>query len=330
MAERLASPTPIFDTFCSGHAFLRDGRLLVAGGTSAYPPPEAPPQFHHQHYRGVRNAAIFVPNSLPNTNPWIAAAPMHTEPDPHQRNTYLPDGGGRWYPTLLTLPDGNILAVGGHPLDADSRHSNYMLEVFVPTPSPRGSWIDMGDVPDRVRDAGETFRTPDVYPHAHVLPDGRVFFARLLGGGSWIWDPATRTWDEVTQFPAGYVDPTVPDYNRTLFAWTTVLLPLSPNNGYRARVLLVGRAQPFVIELAEDSPTWRPTVPRDRSDPRLFDPSPHRPSTDTVPGNVSGMRQHCLAVLLGNGEVLVLGGSTTDPEPSAGLDRDAVLLPELY
>ena len=39
-------------------------------------------------------------------------------------------GGGRWYPTLIALPDQTVAAFGGHPEEADRRHSNYSVEVF--------------------------------------------------------------------------------------------------------------------------------------------------------------------------------------------------------
>src|SRR5213078_3953724 len=67
--------------FCSGHAFLSDGRLLVAGG-------------HLSSFIGLPNAYIF--NASDNT--W----------------TRLPDmNNGRWYPTNTTLPNGDILAISG-------------------------------------------------------------------------------------------------------------------------------------------------------------------------------------------------------------------------
>jgi hypothetical protein len=77
-----APDTPI-DLFCCGQAFLADGRLLAAGGTEQYDP------FH-----GLRDALVFDPVA----GTW----------------TPVPDmAGGRWYPALLTLPDGRVLAISG-------------------------------------------------------------------------------------------------------------------------------------------------------------------------------------------------------------------------
>jgi N-acetylneuraminic acid mutarotase len=70
-----------FNTFCAGHAFLPDGRLLVAGG-------------HIADGVGLQHAAIFDFRN----NSWST----------------LPDmNAGRWYPTNTTLANGDILVLGG-------------------------------------------------------------------------------------------------------------------------------------------------------------------------------------------------------------------------
>ena len=67
--------------FCSGHAFLPDGQLFVAGG-------------HVNNYVGIANAYRYNPF----TNSW----------------TRLPDmNNKRWYPTSTTLPNGDVLVVSG-------------------------------------------------------------------------------------------------------------------------------------------------------------------------------------------------------------------------
>lgn len=67
--------------FCSGHAFLPDGRLLVTGG-------------HLSDDHGLPDANIFDPA----TRAWTPVAPMSR---------------GRWYPTSTTLPDGEVLTLAG-------------------------------------------------------------------------------------------------------------------------------------------------------------------------------------------------------------------------
>ncbi len=72
---------PGYDTFCSGHTFLGDGRLFVAGG-------------HIQNNVGLANASAY--DAITNT--WTAFPAMNA---------------GRWYPTTTTLPNGDALVVSG-------------------------------------------------------------------------------------------------------------------------------------------------------------------------------------------------------------------------
>lgn len=69
------------DLFCSGHAFLPDGRLLVTGG-------------HISLDHGLPDVNIFDPAS----RTWTSMAPMSR---------------GRWYPTSTTLPNGEVLTLAG-------------------------------------------------------------------------------------------------------------------------------------------------------------------------------------------------------------------------
>lgn len=145
--EFRAPATPI-DLFCCGHAFLSDGRLLAAGGTAQYDP-----------FQGLRDALVFDPG----TATWSAAPDM---------------AGGRWYPALLTLPDGRILAISG--LGADGG-LNQVPEAYTegsgwrPLPSP-GPW--------------------PMYAHLTLLRDSRVFYSGAHYGGNndvqpSIWDIRT-------------------------------------------------------------------------------------------------------------------------------------------
>jgi hypothetical protein len=70
-----------YDLFCSGHAFLADGRLLVPGG-------------HIADSVGLSKTSVYNAS----TNTWSAAPEMNA---------------GRWYPTVTTLPNGDALVVSG-------------------------------------------------------------------------------------------------------------------------------------------------------------------------------------------------------------------------
>ena len=72
---------PGYDLFCAGHAFLADGRLFVAGG-------------HIQNGVGLPNVSTYDPF----TNLWTSVPNMNA---------------GRWYPTVTTLANGDVLVVSG-------------------------------------------------------------------------------------------------------------------------------------------------------------------------------------------------------------------------
>ncbi|MFC7541447.1 hypothetical protein ACFQU2_21010 [Siccirubricoccus deserti] len=72
----------VYDLFCGGDAFLPDGRMVSAGGTIDYP------------FKGRKEAAAFDPA----TRSWAFLAPMAHE---------------RWYPTVIALGDGRLLAASG-------------------------------------------------------------------------------------------------------------------------------------------------------------------------------------------------------------------------
>src|SRR5207237_8832599 len=76
--REVPSPTMVF---CSGHAFLPDGPLLVTGG-------------HLDDERGLRDANIFDGSA----EVWTPVQPMSR---------------ARWYPPSTSLADGKVRTVGG-------------------------------------------------------------------------------------------------------------------------------------------------------------------------------------------------------------------------
>ena len=136
-SNRIISATsPDVDLFCCGHAFLSSGHPFVAGGTELW-------RGHHagahdqpeQHWGGARESASY---NLDTT--WDARADMLPQPGVEGNA-----GGGRWYPTLTTLPNGRILAVGGHPSISDGRHGAWQPEIYDPVANTwsyvDGHWI---------------------------------------------------------------------------------------------------------------------------------------------------------------------------------------------
>jgi len=100
--------------FCSGHAFLPDGRLLVAGG-------------HLADSHGVNQVSIYDPAA----NTWTPSAVMNN---------------GRWYPTAITLPDGRVLVLSGSYFDP--AQPNPIVNNTVPQIWSNDSFTNIAPIPD--------------------------------------------------------------------------------------------------------------------------------------------------------------------------------------
>jgi len=268
-------PSPTTDLFCCGQALLADGRLIVAGGTEKYPVGEG---YHHDHWPGSRDAWIFDYAA----GRWQSITAMNT--------ALLRDqidggpGGGRWYPTVITLGDGNVLAMSGHPSHTDRRHTNNSPEIYL---VGENRWLlkralGVEEFP------GVPAVVPVQYPRLHLLPSGDVFCVTPLDGTnrSLRYNPASENSSYVGQALTNndYLDPAIAAGHNA----SSVLLPFLASNGYTARVLLCGSDQPLRIAPEVASPTWVPTGPRQLAGaPR---------------------RYNSTAVLLPTGDVFVSGG----------------------
>lgn len=284
-----AASATIKDLFCCGHAFLADGRLLVGGGTEEWTTDDIGGDAHAHgalgHFRGTPDVFAFDPSS----ESWNAVQRMRFEPG---RTT----GGGRWYPTLVTLGNGHVVALSGHPSDSDTRHLNDSIEAFDPSGSGAGAWIDMGTVPA----PAPGYPAITFYPRVHLLPDGSVFFASPINGQSMKWNPATLAFAAVGAGPGN-------DYDG--IGGSSVLLPLLAEDGYRARVLVCGRSQPKRIDLGAAAPVWQ-----------------NAGSRTLLSSGAPPVRTHNNTVILPTGEVANVGGMQ-DPGNDPG---SAVLEIEIY
>jgi hypothetical protein len=222
------------DIFCCGHAFLPDGRLIVAGGTYKYDGSilkiPIPP------FSGLDHSYIFDPIDLK----WSRISNM--------RN-------GRWYPTCIMLSDGRILVMAGL--------SKYLPWVFL-------DQLEIYSDNDRYwkKIPGANHWIP-MYPRLHLLPSGEIFYAgsynthytfpfSLRGFPSATFNIGTRTWTKIGN-----------PNNVNREEGTTVLLPLNPPD-YTARVLLIaGGLQPGTeaindvekIDFSEKLPRYKTIKP---------------------------------------------------------------------
>jgi galactose oxidase len=135
--------------FCSGHAFLPDGRLLVAGG-------------HLADTHGLNQAIIFDPA----VEAWTPTDTMDN---------------GRWYPTAIALPSGNVLVTSGSYFDPTQTPS--VVNNLTPQVWDDGKFASIASM-------GAAF---DLYPRMHVASTGIVYMTSLVqtwsldvsGAGTW-------------------------------------------------------------------------------------------------------------------------------------------------
>ena len=133
------------DMFCSGHAFLPDGRVLIAGGTKAYENLQASPR---KDYQGLKDAFIF--------DPWK---------ETYERVPKMNEG--RWYPTLVGLANGDILAASG--LDEKGHILRGKTEIF---DHINNTWVNRPDL-------NQGFAT---YPALFLTDDGRLLYSGSNSG----------------------------------------------------------------------------------------------------------------------------------------------------
>lgn len=291
--------SPTTNVFCGDHSTLSDGRLLVGGGTRGWPSHAGA---HGEHYNGQRACWIY----RPLTNAWVRVDDMEFQPGSSSV------GGGRWYPTLVMLANGEVLAVGGHPdvddnfglgTPAGQRHNNNTPERYSPTGN---SWTLLADGTDEDALSADNSRDTDGYPRLHLLPGGRVFFSTNVRGKCRFYNPYAGVFEgDVVDLPGEGL------YHYGSAA-TAVLLPLLPDadGNCQPRILICGGATPMRIDPESDSPQWEATSARD--------------------GEMVGVvRNHLCACILPNGDVFVSGGCQTDGT-DAQRDASSVLKPEVY
>ena len=183
---------------------------------------------------------------------------------------------GRWYPTVTTLGDGSVMTFSGL---SETGSTNSTVEIYRVgsgwSPEYESGWI------------------PPLYPRMHLVPDGNVFASGPMAE-TMTFDTASKTWFGVAST----------NYNRMRTYGSSVLLPLSPADGYKARVMIFGGADPAtatteIIDLSAAAPRWQYGPPM--SQPRI----------------------EMNATILPNGTVLALGGSANDEDAStASLNAD--------
>ncbi len=304
--------------FCSGHCFLRDGRLLVAGGERPRPYPFQVPQISdplYVNYASGDRGTFYTFYFDPDTETWAVAS---------KPTTHVPYimADGRWYPTLTpvgkTSSDAKrVLAISGWRKDlyvwegdpVPELENNYYNkvnndpELFDPAqgwsffnPDPQGH-SNYGKLPGQLSEIGYDI----TYPFVHLIPWG------TYNGSHFIGAPASHCYIFNSQITP-YTDPytRVGDLSEFRFGAASVLFPLN-SIAENVVVMIIGGIDEsdevldstVKIELNSSSPTWS--------------------GSETL----NHARAHHNAVLLPDGKILVVGGNTI----SSG--AGSVLIPEI-
>lgn len=147
--------------FCSGHAFLPDGRLLVVGGHEG------------RQYYGSADVTIF-----------------EHQPRYAWRRQNAPMNGGRWYASATTLGNGEVLVLAGTKLRAGD--NNPLPQVW--ETNRGGGWRNLLDA-----QLNQAFYPPlFVAPNGKVFcagPQQATRFLSTAGRGDWTAGPK-RTFGE--------------------------------------------------------------------------------------------------------------------------------------
>ncbi|HVL81562.1 MAG TPA: galactose oxidase early set domain-containing protein [Actinomycetota bacterium] len=295
------------DMFCADVRILSDGRVIVVGGTRwGYDPldtKESAPQLVDAFESGTGTPAprgvseVYGSNATrffdPVGNGWDAPAASNMN-------------YGRWYPTLLTLPTGDMFVASGvEQLITNERglnvHETEILDLST------GTWRETGP-------NGST--SLPLFPRLHLLPSGKVFYT----GTAQMWSPAGQAVDQALWAVQKAYDPLDPDSTWQVTGIGafgprsgvfSVMLPLTPENGYSAARFLIGGGTlgvtpgSYVANNLTEIVTVRETDAGTQS-------------TSEIAAPLNNARWYSSGVLLPDGSVVAVSGG----------DRDEVIMPQ--
>jgi FtsP/CotA-like multicopper oxidase with cupredoxin domain len=341
------------DIFCTGHSFLPDGRLVIAGGTLDYQSGDAD-KGTLKGFTGACEAYLLDPL----LEDFIRVASMRD---------------GRWYPSLITLADGRVLATSGlsTALQAPDAKGNQFSKINEEHEiySESASWVFNGTLVKNAQMQKENSTWP-LYPHLFVIRDGRLFYSggHVFGSNNlapgWL-DSSTNTFTEINLAP----ETNVFDPNSTEFYLgrrdqsASVLLP--PAQAQRVMVMggggvkdlskpldgntnpEIGIAKVHVIDLLAPKPAFAAArsmhLPRihlnavllpdrtvlvsggeaklEAASEAALQAEIYHPSSDTwtVAAKASVPRMyHSIAMLLPDGRVITAGSNPESADPGGG------------
>jgi hypothetical protein len=258
------------DLWCAGQAPLPNGNILLAGGTLRY---DIAADNCNGKWHGLESAYEFNWSSETLTK---VASMRH----------------GRWYPTCVTMPDGNAMVTAGYDEYGDH---NRLVEIYNSSsrswtlmPAPNGlTYVVGGSSTSTCEGAGEQSYSGAsanlfLYPRMHLLPSGNIVVAGMLDDIR-LWNRSTGAWSTL-----GTSSPYYRHYG------TSILLPLNNASSEKGKVLIVG-GSPGAAEPATSAC-------------QVLDFNSGNPQVRTVDSLQYG-RKYLAPVILADGKLVVFGGA---------------------
>jgi hypothetical protein len=313
------APGNDYDLFCAPLVQLPDGRVLTAGGTHYYDEPGVTDPVSGGTYgvaelQGLKATRVFTPSSSGGS--WQN---LPGRSDMHY---------GRWYATLVTLPDGRIFVASGvtkliKPVYTDGRaptdSGRNVVETETFNPRTNRWTVNHSSLPGSnptLADASQ--QSMPLFARLHLLPDGKVYY----DASGQNFNPDGQGYDEPTWSYAKIYDPRTEAWTNlsanTVTGLTlvggvplgfrgsgfSILLPLTYRDGYTKASVFSGGGvigQTPGTYLADDSTTIN-TVD-----------TAHGDALDTRSGpHLLTRRWYGGGVLLPDGEVFVTNGADRD------------------
>ncbi|HEY2673277.1 MAG TPA: hypothetical protein VGJ07_23305, partial [Rugosimonospora sp.] len=293
------------DLFCTDLNFLPDGRLIANGGTAYYQEPGVPGdestgKFGVVELQGLKNTRLFDAT----TQTWQQVGDMQY---------------ARWYPSMVTQPDGTELTFGGvtklikpvypdRPLDsgANERH----VERFDPT---TGRWTTLPDSANK---------SLPLYPRLHLLPDGKTFY----NAAGQVFNPFGQAYDEALWNFVAVFDPKtqiwqskgLPDFAGAPLGFRgsgfSVMLTLTPDQDGRYRTA------DFLSAGGVYGVSPGSYLATDTSTLTSIDTADGDAMTSRATGRLNTPRWYGTGTMLPTGEVFVANGGDRDHVVAPGLE----------
>lgn len=305
---RWSVPTPEAgvsgDMFCSDQRTLADGRVVIAGGTEWVNDYEVGPAGLTE-LLGTKTTQLFDPR----TNAFTGSDPMHKR---------------RWYPSMVTLGDGCLVAFSGvSKLLWNSQlvgeHGGEASE-----PLPRNVVeVEMWEMEDErwLLEPASANRSLPLYPRMHLLPSGRILYT----GAGQMWGPAGESYDQITWNIKALYHPEektweelgIEPYGARSGAFS-VLLTLRPP--YDGATVLVGGGTSAIMAPGAYVATDLSELITERADGSVV---------TTEGPRLANRRWFSTGVLLPDGTVAVFSGGNVDHVVDPG-SESAIRMAELY